>query len=120
MRVWDVRRAFQALKANPDLKSVPIWLQGKHEMAGIALYSAIHEPDVARLDLWHLPSSHKEGPTLLNVRKYLDTPQALAMAIPRPVKLYVKDAEAASAWAWTLDLQKALGKESVQVRVVGE
>ncbi len=63
MRVWDVRRAFQALKANPDLKGVPLWMQGKHEMAGIALYAAIFEPDVARLDLWHLPASHKIGPT---------------------------------------------------------
>jgi hypothetical protein len=118
--VWDVRRAFQTLKANSDLKDVPLWLQGKHDMAGIALYAAIHEPDVARLDLWHLPASHKVGPTLLNVRKYMDTPQALALAMPKNVKLYVKDAEAAKAWAWPLDLQKALGKETIQVRVVGE
>ena len=75
MRVWDVRRAFQTLKVNADLKGVPLWLQCKQEMAGIALYAAMFEPDVARLDLWHLPASHKEGPTFLNVRKYLDTPQ---------------------------------------------
>ena len=67
-----------------------------------------------------LPPSHAAGPTLLNVRKYLDTPQALALAFPRPVKLYVKDANAAKAWTWTLDLQKALAKEYVQVRVVGD
>lgn len=120
MRVWDVRRAFQALKANPDLKDVPLWLQGKHDMAGVALYAAIYEPDVARLDLWHLPPSHRDGPTFLNVRKYLDTPQALALVHPKPVKLYVKDEAAVKAWAWPLDLQKALGKESIQVRVVGE
>jgi hypothetical protein len=120
MRVWDVRRAFQALKTNPGLKGVPLWLQGKHDMAGIALYAALYEPDVARLDLWHLPPSHRQGPTFLNVRKYLDTPQALALAVPRPVKLYVKDEAEAKAFAWALDLQKALGTESIQVRVVGE
>jgi Prolyl oligopeptidase family len=120
MRVWDVRRAFQALKVNPDLKGVPLWLQGKHDMAGIALYAALFEPDVARLDLWHLPPSHRDGPTFLNVRKYLDTPQALALALTRPVKLYVRDEAAAKAWAWPLELQKALGRESIQVRVVGE
>ncbi|HKA06765.1 MAG TPA: prolyl oligopeptidase family serine peptidase [Gemmataceae bacterium] len=120
MRVWDVRRAFQALKAHPELKGTPIWLQGKHDMAGVALYAAIYEPEVARLDLWHLPPSHANGPTLLNVRKYLDTPQALALAFPRPVKMYVNDADAAKAWSWTLDLQKALAKEYVQVRVVGD
>ena len=99
---------------------MPLWLQGKHDMAGIALYAALFEPDVARLDLWHLPASHRDGPTFLNVRKYLDTPQALALAVPRPVKLYVKDEAAAKAWAWPLELQKALGTESIQVRVVGD
>jgi len=120
MRVWDVRRAFQALHANSDLKGVPIWLQGKHAMAGVALYAGIYEPELAGLELWHLPSSHREGPTLLNVRKYLDTPQALALALPKPVKLFVKDAEAAKTWTWPLELQKALGKDYLQVRVVGE
>ena len=120
MRVWDVRRAFQSLKADPDLKGVPIWLQGKHDMAGIALYAALFEPAVARLDLWNLPPSHREGPTFLNVRKYLDTPQALALALPRPIKLYVKDESAAKPFGWALDLQKALRTESIQVRVVGE
>jgi hypothetical protein len=75
---------------------------------------------VARLDLWHLPPTHHEGPFLLNVRKYLDTPQALALAFPRPVRLYVKDEAAGRAWSWPLELQKALAKEYVQVRVVGE
>jgi dienelactone hydrolase len=120
MRVWDMRRAFQSLKANPELKGVPLWMQAKRDMAGIALYAAIYEPDIARLDLWHMPASHKEGPTFLNVRKYLDTPQALALAMPKPIKLYVKDADAAKVWEWPLELQRALGKESIQVRVVGD
>ncbi|HEX3146558.1 MAG TPA: prolyl oligopeptidase family serine peptidase [Gemmataceae bacterium] len=120
MRVWDMRQAFRCLSSNADLKSVPIWLQGKHDMAGIALYAAIHEPEVARLDLWYLPTSHRDGPTLLNVRKYLDVPHALALAAPRPLKLYVKDESAAKAFAWALDLQKALGTQSIQVRIVGD
>lgn len=118
MRVWDVRRAFQTLKT--VLTEVPVWLQGKRDMAGIALYAAIYEPDVARLDLWHLPPSHRVGPTLLNIRKHMDTPQAIALAMPRPIKLYVKDEESAKAWTWPLELQKALGTESLQIRVVGD
>src|SRR5437763_16336733 len=120
MRVWDLRRAFQTLKANQDFKGVPVWLQGKHDMGGIALYAWMFEPDVARLDLWHLPPSHKDGPTFLNVRKYLDTPQALALPLPRPIKLYVKDAAEAKAWTWPLELQKARGIDSIQVRDVGD
>ena len=114
-RVWDVRRAVAGLLGLEALKGAPLWLQGKGDMAGVALYAAIFEPDVARLDLWHLPASHRQGPIFLNVRLVLDMPQAVALAFPRDVRLYVKDDEA-DAWEWPLRLQKALGKEYLQVR----
>jgi dienelactone hydrolase len=119
-RVWDVRRGLACLRGVPDLKDVPLWLQGKGEMAGVALYAALFEPDVARLDLWHPPASHRQGPTFLNVRRILDVPQAVALAFPRKVRLYVKDDEEAKAWAWPLELQKLLGQEHLQIRQVGE
>jgi hypothetical protein len=44
---------------------------------------------VKRLDLYELPVSHREGPALLNVLRFLDLPQALAMAAERsPAILY--------------------------------
>ncbi len=115
-RVWDVRRALAGLRGVADLKDVPLWLQGKGEMAGIALYASLFEPDVARLDLWHPPASHVQGPTFLNVRRILDMPQALALAFPRQVCLYVEDDAEAKAWEWPLQLQKALGQDSLQIR----
>jgi dienelactone hydrolase len=118
-RVWDVRRAMAVLRGASDLKGAPLWLQGKRDMAGIALYAALFEPDVARLDLWDLPASHRDGPTFLNIRKYLDTPQAVALALPRQVKLYVKGS-GAKAWEWPLRLQKALGGNSLQIRTVAD
>jgi hypothetical protein len=119
-RVWDVRRALAVLRDVPDLKGAPLWLQGKGDMAGIVLYAALFEPDVARLDLWYPPASHRQGPTLLNVRRVLDMPQAVALAFPRPVRLYVKDDAEAAAWEWPLGLQKALGQESLKIRPVGD
>jgi hypothetical protein len=118
-RVWDVRRALACLRTMDELKGVPVWLQGKKEMAGIALYAALFEPDVARLDLWHPPSSHAKGPTFLNVRRVLDMPQALALAFPRRLILYVADDAEAAAWEWPLRLQKSLGTEHIQIRKVG-
>jgi Prolyl oligopeptidase family len=119
-RVWDARRALAALRAVPELQGVPLWLQGKRDMAGIALYAGLFEPDVARLDLWHLPASHHDGPIFLNVLRVLDTPQALALAFPKSIRLYVKDEAQASAWAWPLQLQKDLGHDYLKVRVVGD
>jgi len=116
-RVWDVRRALAVLRGQPELKKVPLWLQGKGDMAGIVLYSALFEPDVARLDLWDLPASHAKGPIFLNVRRTLDLPQAVALAFPRRVMLYAaSEAEAARTWAWPLELQKALGQEYLKNR----
>src|SRR5207245_4353481 len=65
MRVWDVRRGIAALRALPELKGVPIMLEGKGEMAGIALYAGIFEPAIARLDVWHLSTSHRQAPIIL-------------------------------------------------------
>lgn len=107
-RVWDVRRALAALRTVDTVKEAPLWLQGKEQMAGIALYAALFEPDVKRLDLWSPPAGHRQGPIFLNVRRTLDLPQAMALAFPKAIRLYVKDDAEAKAWEWPLELQKAL------------
>ena len=89
-RTWDVRRGLAVLRTVGDLKGAPLWLQGKGDMAGLVLYAGLFEPDVARFDLWSPPASHRQGPTFLNVRRVLDMPQAVALAFPRSVRLYVK------------------------------
>jgi hypothetical protein len=119
-RVWDVRRALAVLRGVPDLDKVPLGLQGKGEMAGVVLYAALFEPAVARLDLWHLPASHRQGPIFLNVRRILDLPQALALFFPRPIYLYVKDEAEAGAWDWPIRLQQALGQEYLKIHRVGD
>ncbi|MCE9534243.1 MAG: prolyl oligopeptidase family serine peptidase [Planctomycetes bacterium] len=119
-RVWDVHRGLEVLRQVGDLKSVPLWLQGKQDLAGVALYASLFENDIARLDLWNPPATHRTGPILLNVQRYLDMPQAMALAIPRQVRIYVKNAEEAKTWDWTMQLQKSLGQESLKIRVVGD
>jgi dienelactone hydrolase len=119
-RVWDVRRAIGCVRSLPDLAKVPLWLQGRGEMAGIALYAALFEPGIARIDLWHPPASHHDGPIFLNVARILDMPQAMALAFPRTLRVYVKDDAEAAAWDWPMSLQKALGKEYLQIRRVGD
>jgi len=92
MRLWDVRRAIQTLRNIDSVKGVPVVLEGHRQMAGIVLYASLFEPDIIRLDLWHLPHSHHDGPTFLNVLRYLDTPQAVAMAAERTqIRLYQKE-----------------------------
>ena len=119
VRVWDVRRGLACLRTVAELKDVPLWLQGKNDMAGIVLYAAIFEPDVARVDLWHPSPSHRQGPIFLNVGRHLDMPQAMALAFPCKLRVYVKDDEEAKYWDWPLQLQKKLDKDYLQIRKVG-
>lgn len=119
-RVWDVRRAVASLRTLPDLKATPLTLHGEKDAAGVALYAALFEPAVAALDLWHLPPSHATGPTFLNVLRHLDTPQAVALALPRKVTLHVKDGAGRAGWEWAAGVQRVGGIGSVTVKVVGE
>ena len=98
-------------------RTVPVF---NYFQAGLVLYASLFEPEVARLDLWHLPAPHRQGPTLLNVARTLDLPQALALAQPRPIRLYVRDEAEARNWRWALELQKALGAETLKIRTVGD
>jgi hypothetical protein len=110
-RAWDVRRSLEVLRGVPEAKGVPLELEGRGDMAGIVLYAALFEPDVAGLTLHHPTPSHRQGPILLNVRRILDMPQAVALAFPRPVRLHVKEEAEARAWDWPIRLQQALGEE---------
>jgi len=109
MQVWDIRRAIQSLRRVPQMAEAPLWLQSEEVMAGNALYASLFEPDVALLELYRLPKSHREGPIYLNVRRILDMPQAVAMAHERSrVRIYQDDA---SGWQWPRQVAKELGWE---------
>lgn len=105
MRIWDVRRAVQALQAQSDLQNASVRLEGRGVMAGVALYAGIYEPAVDGLDLIDLPSTHRNGPILLNVRKVFDMPQALGFARDRihDVRLYGVDPQ---EWQWPRRLEQ--------------
>ena len=78
MRVWDIRRAIQALHYVRTDDKGKIELSADGPMAANVLYAALFEPNVRRLDLTHLPRSHTEGPDYLGVLKVCDVPQVLA------------------------------------------
>ncbi len=79
MRVWDIRRGIQALRELDGGNHPKLWLQSSGIMAGNALYAAMYEPDIHRLDLHRLATSHRDGPTYLNVLRFTDIPQVAAI-----------------------------------------
>ncbi len=62
------------------MRDVPLWLQASGTMDGITPYASLFEPEITRLDLHALPKTHRNGPIYMNVRRFLDMPQAVAVA----------------------------------------
>ncbi|MFK5920947.1 MAG: acetylxylan esterase [Verrucomicrobiota bacterium] len=115
MQTWDARRAIQALRSIDGMKNIPLWLQSSGAMAGNTLYASLFEPDITRLDLHQLPTSHRDGPTYLNVMRFMNTPQAIAMAADRSkIRLYQKNDK---GWNYVQDLAKNLKWEESQFQI---
>jgi dienelactone hydrolase len=80
MRVWDIRRVLQALRADKEFGKHPLRVRAAGDMAVNTLYASLFEPAGVELELSNLPASHMTGPDYLNVLKIMDVPQALEMA----------------------------------------
>jgi dienelactone hydrolase len=92
MRVWDIRRAAQAVRTVPGLDKASVTVRAQGPMGVNALYAALFEPAIARLQLSALPQSHAEGPDYLGVMRITDILQTLETAKERvQVKLQNAD-----------------------------
>lgn len=133
-QVWDVRCAIRALRSVEGLKDTKLWLQASRTQAANVLMASLFEDHITRLDLHELPHSlmptkkDKDGhpisngePAYLNMLKYLDLPQAAAMAAERArVVIYDDDK---SAWKYPQEVSEKLGwgkdkKNGLQLRDV--
>jgi dienelactone hydrolase len=108
MQAYDVRRALAAVRAVPSCAGAAVTLRAEGPMAVLAVHASLFGPPVAGLDLRRVPASHQpDGPSLLNVLRILDVPQALALAADRaPVVVSESDA---AAFAWAGATATALG-----------
>ena len=113
MRVWDVRRAVQAIRSvYSSAKSVQLSSQGT--LGGVCLYAALYEPAVTALQLSELPTSHREGPHLPNVERFLDMPQTLAMVLDQ-ASVTLEQAEP-GGWKYAADVSAALDRDSSRLQ----
>jgi dienelactone hydrolase len=91
-RVWDVRRACQALRLLPQTSGSKLNLNAAKRMAVNVVYASLFEMGIDGLQLNSPPASHRNGPDYLNVSRVLDVPQAVAMAAERcKVVIFAED-----------------------------
>jgi hypothetical protein len=107
MRVWDIQRAVAAVRSSSVLGRTPITLQAAGDQAVNALYASLFIEGLAGLELTKLPASHATGQDYLNVLRFLDIPQAAAMAAERqPITLKGANPD---DWSWTTRAARQLG-----------
>jgi hypothetical protein len=106
MRVLDVRRALACI----GLDRRPVWITGAGDAAPVALWAAVFEPEIDRITLIDPPASVDESPAFLNLGRFLEMPQAVALLYPRDVM--IEGNSDRSAFGWAADLAKRLGHES--------
>jgi len=90
MQVWDIRQAAKEILEATSTEHVDVEASG--EMAALTIYAAIFEPSIGDLTLHSPPVDHREGPYFLNVRRFMNMPEAMAMAAndldaPRSINL---------------------------------
>lgn len=115
MQIWDVRRAIQILRAQTDFANAKLTLHGSGNAAVLCLYASLFETGIAALELEDLPVSHQHGPALLNVLRYLDLPQTLAMAATRSPVVITKARP--EDWSYPAEVSKKLGWDESRLQI---
>ncbi len=116
MRVWDVRRTIQALGQIDEARGMVPHVLADRQMAGVALYAALFEPQIGGLHLFDPPETHRDGPIFLNVLRFLDMSQAVALSAEHTsVDLRGQNA---SAWQFPTSVVGSLGWDRRQLHVV--
>ena len=90
-RVWDIRRACQALRLVPQSEGAKLNLNAGGAMAVNVVYASHFEPGIDGLQLSSPAQSHRFGPDYLNVLRVLDVPQAVTIAAERGKVLVFSD-----------------------------
>ncbi|WP_339727895.1 acetylxylan esterase [uncultured Gimesia sp.] len=115
MQIWDVRRAIQELQAQPEFAKADLRLVGTGQAAALCLYASLFEKGISELDLTGMPASHQHGPALLNVLRFMDLPQALAMAASRS-RVKLNDVKLED-WKYSAEVGQKMGWGEKQLQI---
>jgi hypothetical protein len=119
-QVCNVAHAVNAIESvsidsKEGLNEAPITVVAHGEMAAIALYAQMSNWRVDQLELHDPPKTHRDGPYFLNVERFLDMPQAVAMAAERTKIVLYQDDD--TGWEYPQAVAKALNWPEGQIQI---
>jgi hypothetical protein len=100
-------------RTSGNLKSGSPLAPSQRRMAGVAQPRC--SSPISALDLYDLPKSHRDGPFFLNVSRYLDMPQAVAMAAERSKVVLYQDDD--TGWEYPRAVAEKLGWDAKQIKI---
>ena len=107
-RVYDIQAVARWLH-EADGNELTIGVAGRGPAGVLGAYAALFETSISEVLLVDPPKSHREGPTLLNVLRIFDVPDAIGLLAPRHVTLLSADTD---AFKRSEQIYKAAGYES--------
>jgi cephalosporin-C deacetylase-like acetyl esterase len=107
MQVSDILRAVEYLTSGEGLTPSSIAVFGRKQMGALGIYAALLEPRITRVIVDDPPSSHWQGPALLNVLRLTDLPETAAMVAPREI---VSLTPLPPSWRYTSHIYALYGK----------
>lgn len=115
MRVLDILRGLQAVRATSDLQGKSIRLRASGAMGVLACFAAMFETGLD-LELSQIPATHRDGPYILNISKVMEIPQAVLLAAQdNSLRLTVDSPE---SWQPVVDAARRLGWAESKLGVV--
>ena len=83
LQIWDILRAAEWILSEERIAPSTISIYGQGEMGILGLYAAILDSRVSEVILKQPPSSHWQGPALLNILRVTDIPEMAGALAPR-------------------------------------
>jgi hypothetical protein len=79
MQLYEVLRSLEFLRSLPEVDPANITILGRGETGINGLYAGVLDGKVSTIALGSPPASHRQGPTYLNVLRYTDIPEVVAL-----------------------------------------
>ncbi len=108
MRIQDILCSVDYVCSLPSFGG-ELTLVGRGDTGILAAYAALLDPRVTRVIIDDPPVSHRDGPVLLDVLRYTDIPQVLALLAPKVELVFLSRPD--GAFDYTRNVYKLLGAE---------